>query len=73
MKNPDPETVIFEQVGGILRKVKQNKGCERAIGIDPVITDGIFLFEIIYQNIANRQGPGIVKASYTIPKDCNPH
>ncbi|KAA6357252.1 MAG: hypothetical protein EZS28_047221, partial [Streblomastix strix] len=71
MKNPDPETVIFEQVDGILSKVKLNKQCERAIGIDPVITDGIYLFEIIYQNITNHQGPGIVIASYSIPKDCN--
>ncbi|KAA6372303.1 MAG: hypothetical protein EZS28_032171 [Streblomastix strix] len=75
MKNPDPETVIFEQVGGILRKVKLNKSCERTIGIDPVITDGIYLFEIIYEKIKDNfhQGPGIVKASYTIPKDCAAH
>ncbi|KAA6402307.1 MAG: hypothetical protein EZS28_002165 [Streblomastix strix] len=72
MKNPDPETVTFEQVDGILRKVKLNKTGDCAIEIDPVITDGIYLFEIIYQNKypGFHQGPGIVKASYTIPRYC---
>ncbi|KAA6389104.1 MAG: hypothetical protein EZS28_015368 [Streblomastix strix] len=51
MKNPDTKTVTFEQVDGILRKVKLNKNQERAIGIGPVITDGIYLFEIIYEKI----------------------
>ncbi|KAA6360480.1 MAG: hypothetical protein EZS28_043993 [Streblomastix strix] len=74
MKNPDPETVIFEQVDGILSKVKQNKDGERVIELDPVITDGIYLFEIIYEKIRDNycQGPGIMKASYAVQKDCNP-
>ncbi|KAA6382638.1 MAG: hypothetical protein EZS28_021835 [Streblomastix strix] len=73
MKNPDPDTVILKYVDGIHRKVVLNKTVERAIGINPVITNGIYLFEIIYKNIYNHQGTGIVKASYSIPKQCNPH
>lgn len=53
MKNPDPDTVILKYVDGIHRKVVLNKTVERAIGINPVITNGIYLFEIIYKNIYN--------------------
>ncbi|KAA6386199.1 MAG: hypothetical protein EZS28_018273 [Streblomastix strix] len=73
MKNPDPESVIFEQVDGILSKVKLNRTCERTIEIFPVITDGIYLFEIIYQNLTGfSQGPGIMKESLNIINDMNP-
>ncbi|KAA6383191.1 MAG: hypothetical protein EZS28_021282 [Streblomastix strix] len=71
IKNPDPESVTFEYVYGILSKANLNWSAERAIGIDPAITYGIYLFEIMYENLTDfNQGPGIVKASYTIPRYC---
>ncbi|KAA6375446.1 MAG: hypothetical protein EZS28_029027, partial [Streblomastix strix] len=72
--NPNPEIVTFEQVDRVIMKANLKSKTNTAIGINPVINDGIYLLEFKYENIvANMpQGPGIVKASYVIPKECEP-